>query len=493
MELTETFMTLLAEFAPVFTAPSFQTFQLLMTGWIMSVRHRYVTDLIVSSDSVGHGHFSDYHRFFSQAAWDINKLWKCLARLVVNVFFGPDAMILLAADDTLCRKRGLTLFGAGMHHDPLISSRAMKLVSWGHDWVILSIVVVHPWWAPTKVFALPICARLYRNRQGLTKGQQKDKQQSRASKRTKPKTRKSSKKSKRTSKKGKQAAARQKGKAKKARKTADSGHRTRPELLREMLALVASWFPDREFLLVVDSLYSGESVLRYLPENMDLIGPVHPNAALYAPATQRAKRGRGGPRKKGERLSSRDAWAADRAPWEELSFDQFGLHGTLEVKTRTGLYYKAGKDRLLKFVLSRDTSGDRPTRIHYCTHLEWEPREILSYFSRRWASEVLHFDAKQHLGLEDPANRTPLAVERTAPMALFLYSLTVVWYAQHGHPHLKFPNRPWYKRKREPSFADMLTTLRRVTWEDEFSQVRPKTTLWKKTLTLLTYLATLAG
>ncbi len=69
----------------------------------------------------------------------------------------------------------------------------------------------------------------------------------------------------------------------------------------------------------------------------------------------------------------------------------------------------------------------------------------------------------------------------------------MVWYAQYGHRHLKFPNRTWYKRKKEPSFADMLTTLRRVTWEDEFSRVLRKSTLWKKKLTLLTYLATLAG
>jgi hypothetical protein len=40
-------------FSPVFTKPSFQTFRLLMTGWILSARHRYVTDRIVSSQ-VGH-------------------------------------------------------------------------------------------------------------------------------------------------------------------------------------------------------------------------------------------------------------------------------------------------------------------------------------------------------------------------------------------------------------------------------------------------------
>jgi hypothetical protein len=68
------------------------------------------------------------------------------------------------------RKRGLTLYGAGMHYDPLISSRSKALVSWGHDWVVLCLIIVHPWWKPTKVFALPIATRLYINRQGLTKG-----------------------------------------------------------------------------------------------------------------------------------------------------------------------------------------------------------------------------------------------------------------------------------------------------------------------------------
>ena len=62
-----------------------------------------------------------------------------------------------------------------MHHDPLISSRAKPLVSWGHDWVVLCLIVVHPFWAPTKVFALPIAMRLYRNRQGLTKGKKSPK------------------------------------------------------------------------------------------------------------------------------------------------------------------------------------------------------------------------------------------------------------------------------------------------------------------------------
>ena len=169
MELTASFVALLQHFAPVFTAPTYQTFTWIVAGWLLSHRHRYVTEIIFSCGKVGFGHWCRFHRFFSHAAWDIDTFSLFLAELVLTIL-APGATLLWAVDDTLCRKRGLTLYGAGMHYDPLISSRAKSLVSWGHDWVVLCLLIVHPFWAPTKVFALPIAFRLYRNRQGLTKG-----------------------------------------------------------------------------------------------------------------------------------------------------------------------------------------------------------------------------------------------------------------------------------------------------------------------------------
>ncbi|MGA2706582.1 MAG: hypothetical protein ABSH35_36690 [Isosphaeraceae bacterium] len=68
MELTDSFLTLLQNFAPVFTAPTYQTFVVTVTGWIISQRHRYVTEVIFSSGRVGDGHWSRFHRFFSHAA-----------------------------------------------------------------------------------------------------------------------------------------------------------------------------------------------------------------------------------------------------------------------------------------------------------------------------------------------------------------------------------------------------------------------------------------
>jgi hypothetical protein len=426
MELTSSFNDLLQQFSPVFTAPTYQTFVAIVAGWVLSQRHRFITEVIFSSGNVGKGHWSRFHRFFSHAAWEIDTFSLVLAKLVVTIL-APGALFVWAVDDTLCRKRGLTLYGAGMHYDPLISSRPKALVSWGHDWVVLCLIIVHPWWAPTKVFALPIAGRLYINRQGVTKGKKSH------------------------------------GKA-----PADPNHRTRPELARELIKLVAQWFPDDENILLGDSAYGGRSVLSLLPSNIHLISRVAANAALYEVAPPKQPGRRGQPRKKGDRLPGMAEWAADpEKPWMTLFFDRFGLHAVLEVKTIQALYYKAGRDRLLTIVLVRDVEGKRPDQMFYCTKLDWSAWEILALYACRWAIECTFEYSKQFLGLEDPANRLPKAVQRTAPMALFIDTLVVVWFHRTGHESVEFPFRPWYPQKETTSFADMLTTLRRLSYEEK--------------------------
>jgi hypothetical protein len=464
MELTQGFNALLEVFRCVFNAQSFPIFVELMTGWILSHRHRYVTDLILSSGSVGRRHFSDYHRFFSQYVWKLDLLSKYLLLLLVRVF-APTGIIELSMDDTLTRKRGLTLYGAGMHHDPLISSRAKPLTSWGHNWVTLSLVIRCPWWAPTKVFSLPFCFRLYRNRQGLTKGKKKP-----------------------TRGKGQ--------KAKRTRVRRDPNHRTRPNLVVEILRLVASWLPERQFIVSGDSAYGGASVLQELPENMDMISRVHPKGALYEPAPQPkpGDKPRGRHRKKGDRLPGMEEWANDPAsPWRTLTFDEYGFHATVKVKTIKALYYKAGKDRLLTIVLVRDVLGKRPDQMFYCTRLDWAARQILHRFAGRWSIEVTYHDCKQLLGLEDPANRVELAVRRTAPMAMVLYSLIVTWFDREGHRYVEFPERPWYPQKKEPSFADMLTTLRRRIWLVNYGHIIPKRGRIKIIFDQVTWILSLAA
>jgi len=257
--------------------------------------------------------------------------------------------------------------------------------------------------------------------------------------------------------------------------------------------LLAAWFPDRQFLVSGDSAYGGQSVLRHLPPNVDLVSHVHPKGALYEPPPPRQPGQKGAGRKKGKRLSTMAGWADDGTPWRKLVFDQFGLHATLLVKTRRALYYKAGGTRLLTIVLVRDALGKRPDQMFYCTNLDWDARHILSAYACRWAIEVTFENSKQLLGFKEPANRKAKAVERTAPMALVLYSLIVLWFHQHGHRQVEYPDRPWYLTKQEPSFADQLSTLRRLSWGEKTHQLFRKRSGWKKLLAQITEFVSRAG
>ena len=55
---------------------------------------------------------------------------------------------------------------------------------------------------------------------------------------------------------------------------------------------------------------------------------------------------------------------------------------------------------------------------------------------------------------------------------MLLYSLIVLWFARIGHRHYQAPHRPWYTTKRNPSFADMLATLRRLSLTQEVLSLR---------------------
>jgi len=437
MQLTATFRSLLSLFRDVFTAPTYATFVTLATGWCLSPRHRYITEMIQAANAVHRGHHSRYHRFFSNAAWSVDDLYDALAIRAVGDFY-PEGILVGGLDDTLCRKRGLTIFGTGMHHDPLLSSKKRTWVSWGHDWVILSLIIPNPPWSPTKVWALPVGMRLYRNHQGRTKGKKQGKAPTKGAKR---------------------------------KRLVDPNHRTRPELAVELIQRFAKLFPGRSILISGDGAYGGKSVLQHLPAQVDLISRVASNAALYQPVPPRRPDQKGAPRKKGDRRPGMAEWAADTTPWEALEFDHYGLHATLQVKTIRGLYYKAGKDRLLTIVLVRDVEGGRPDQMFYCTRTDWNARAILTHYAWRWSVEVMHYNAKQMMGLEDPANRTAPAVERTAPLGLALYGLTLIWFHRDGHRSWSYPERPWYPGKDEPSYADILAALRRDSWWEQFPGV----------------------
>ena len=134
MELVPSFVCLLQGLSRTMTAPTHASWVTILTGWVLASRRTVTRMILVAGDAAGK-HFSSYHRVFSAARWSLDALGLAVFELI-EPWLDKEA-VLLALDDTLARKRGLKMFGTGMHHDPLLSSRGKAITNWGHSWACL--------------------------------------------------------------------------------------------------------------------------------------------------------------------------------------------------------------------------------------------------------------------------------------------------------------------------------------------------------------------
>lgn len=409
MFLVTSFAFILQELSIVMTVPTFSNFGILLTGWVFA-RRRTVTGMLTAAGVAGKRHHAAFHRLFASARWSLDALGLAVFRLV-EPLLGSET-IFLALDDTLARKRGLKVFGVGMHHDPLLSSRGKAITNWGHSWVVLGVIVRVPLW-PERALCLPILFRLYLNHDAA-------------------------------------ANARRVG-------------RTRPELAVEMLELLCKQRKSRRFQVVADSAYGGQSVLCHLPTNCDLTSRLLMNARLHEAPPPRQPGTNGRPRKRGTRLATPAQLLSSRA--RRLTLNLYGRRDRVRTATTTACVY-AAPTRLLRIVVVEPLVGGRERQAFYSTCTNATPSDVLTWYAWRWSVEVAFHDSKQHLGFEEPQGWSRRAAERTAPVAMLLYSLIVYWFATEGHRHWRSPATSWYTKPRA-SFGDMLTTLRRMSLREQ--------------------------
>ena len=191
------------------------------------------------------------------------------------------------------------------------------------------------------------------------------------------------------------------------------------------------------------------------------------DAAVCEKPAPRKKGERGRPRVKGRRLPSPQELAADpHAPWETIDVDIYGRPATVQVITFDALWHKSGRGCFLRFVVVRDWPGHKKDDVLLCTDTSRSAKWIIETYCLRWPEEETFHWCKAKLGLEHPQGRTEKAVQRTAPMALWAYSLVVVWSLTvgHGTAGAQYPVLPWYRSKKAPAFSDMLAALRRESW-----------------------------
>jgi len=412
--IVSSFVQLLQGFSGCFTAPSFESFVTVMSGWVLNLRRHTVTETVRAAGAVGTKHISSFHRFFSQGRWMTDTLGLVLVH-TIDRLVDSEAPLFAPVDDTLGRHTGQAISAASMHRDPLLSTGRRLFFHWGHVWVVLSINV--PVFG--KTWALPVLFRLYRS--------------------------------------------------KKRCKTDKKPYRKTTELARELVELLAKTLPHRRIVVLGDAAYTNRALMRKRPANVHLLGRCRLDAALYAPAPKPRKGQMGRPRVRGARLPAPGIQAASKkSRWRRIEVTVYGKTVFVRVLVIDALWYVAARSELMRLVVVRDFPGHEKDDVFVSTNPTLSPQQIVEGFSGRWPLEHTFHECKGKLGFEDPQNRTERAVQRTAPMALWAYTLVVLWYVETGQRLrcARRPADPWYTHKTAPAFSDMLATLRRASWAE---------------------------
>jgi hypothetical protein len=142
---------------------------------------------------------------------------------------------------------------------------------------------------------------------------------------------------------------------------------------------------------------------------------------------------------------------------------------TVEVASGTAVWYSTGLFVVpLRWVLVRDPKGKFKTQALLCIDLDADPKKILSWFVMRWQLEVTFQEVRRHLGFETQRQWSELAIRRTTPALLGLFSLvTLLAHRRMRQAAGAFRRQAGWYQKRHPTFADALALVRKELWAQE--------------------------
>jgi hypothetical protein len=414
----------LVPFAPLFSRRVFESALVLLVGTILAPGRRTVTAALRVMGLAHCGGFHRYHRVLSRATWSPHQAARVLLRLLLDTF-APAGPLVFGIDDTIERRWGKKIAARGIYRDPVRSSHGHFVKASGLRWMSLMLLTPIPW--AGRVWALPFLTVLAPSERYAT----------------------------RTGK----------------------PHKTPLDWARQMVLQLRRWLPEREIVVVGDNTYAAIEWLDSVRRSVTAITRLRLDAALYAPAPPRKPGTRGRSRKKGERLSTLSEVLADpKTFWRRVQVSQWygRTERELEIATGTAVWYHSGLPVVpLRWVLVRDPEGKLDPKAFLCTDLEIDPVAILSYFVRRWQIEVTFEEVRAHLGVETQRQWSDLAIARTTPCLLGLFSLVALMAERlHTRGELIVRQAAWYD-KPVPTFSDALAAVRRQLWRQQHFSIFP--------------------
>ncbi len=411
-------VTLLAVFRPCFTAPVWRRVLILVAGAVLAPGKRTVTQALRVMGLTDDHQFRRYHEVLSRARWDGRVVARRLLLYVIERLL-PQGEVVIGVDDTIERRWGARIKARGIYRDPARSSKGQFVKTSGLRWLSLMVTVPIPW--ANRTWALPFLTILA------------------------PSARWSEANGKR--------------------------HKTLTTWARQAILQTKRWLPNRRLVIVADSGFAALDLLASVRHQVCMITRLRLDASLFRPAPKRRAGQKGRPSLKGRALPKLTAvLKSKKTAWSSLVVSQWcnAQKRTLLVATGTALWYHPGIPPVpIRWVLVRDPTGEHEPSAFLSTDLDVTPATILGWFISRWPVETTFQEVRAHLGVETQRQWSALAILRTTPALLGLFSLITIWAGElvRDNASLLQPNAASWYNKKEPTFSDAIAAVRRVLWQ----------------------------
>lgn len=471
MLLLEKFHELLQPWRSTFAQQrTCQRAQRLAYGLLICLRTHLTSNAICATGRQFLDWSADY-RLFSRSPWDPHALFDPVFDHLAELLPSPQAPVVVALDDTRCKKTGRHIPGATFARDPQSPPFHVNLCR-GLRFVQASVLVrAKQILGPAR--ALPV-------RFEPAPPAVKPKTRNRAGKHA----RKNQSNQKKNQKRNRVKAARRKAALltpeekkyrlqKKLRALTQVGVRVMQSVRQALDARPAT----RRLLLLIcgDGSYTNRPVLRNLPERTTFIGRIRKDAKLFFPLPPAAgKRSTGRPRRYGAAAPTPEqVLHDDSVPVVKVRCFAAGAEREIPVKVVRPIYWrKAGPDLPLQLVVVKPLGYRlrKGSKLLYrqpafliCTDPNLEIETPLQAYIDRWEIECNHRDEKSLIGVAQGQVWSPKAVARLPQFQVAVYSLlmlaSILAYGFHRTAdYLPLPR--WRRKSIRPSVLDLLNLLR---------------------------------
>jgi hypothetical protein len=426
-------MTIIVNFAPLFSKAVFEHLKVLLVGAIIAPGKRTVTACLRVCGKSQEKNFQTYHRILNRARWSALTASRILLNLLLATF-SPTGTLVFGLDDTIERRRGSKIAAKGIYRDPVRSSHSHFVKASGLRWLCCMLLTEISW--AGRIWALPFLTVLCPSERFYQERKRR--------------------------------------------------HQTLVERAWQIIQLLSRWLPEGSLIFVADSSFAVIDLLAQVNTLADvsLITRLRLDAALYDVAPKRKAGQTGRPRLKGKRRATLAALLKDRSTkWRKMKVENWYGKGEREIDicSEVAVWYHSGKPPVkIRWVLIRDPQEKFAAQALLSTNVEHRAEEILLWFMRRWQMEVTFEECRAHLGVETQRQWNDLSIARSTPCLLGLFSVvTLVAENLLKDGKVWIRGASWYSKK-QSTFSDAMAMVRSKLWNNcDFSTSASKAEMVK--------------